>query len=320
MEKTLTSLWDLLSNKNKVSYRNIENEDVKVVDFGGKKVVFIRVREAPDSMKPIYIDGKPENVWVRTGDGDRLATGEELASMFRNSQPVYDSLPAERFSIEDLDLDSVITYKEKVSKRYPKKNYIEMSAKDFLKEIGGAYVDRETGEYKLRRGTVLFLGKVNAIRELFPQYHVDFFNKKGNNNRWLDRVTDDEPGDYEMNLYNFYTIVYEKIKILTKEAFELDCQQLRIPMSDFDESLRECLVNCLAHADYAQGYPSVRIDVYDGWFSFKNPGKMLIPKEQFVTGGDSRPRNEIIMKLFRLLGASERLSPRKRMIFANRKL
>ena len=29
-------------------------------------------------------------------------------------------------------------------------------------------------------------------------------------------------------------------------------------------------------------------------------------KEQFITGGDSRPRNEIIMKFFRLLGASER--------------
>lgn len=35
-------------------------------------------------------------------------------------------------------------------------------------------------------------------------------------------------------------------------------------------------------------------------------GKMLISKAQFVMGGDSRPRNEIIMKMFRLLGVSER--------------
>ena len=32
---------------------------------------------------------------------------------------------------------------------------------------------------------------------------------------------------------------------------------------------------------------------------------MLVTKEQFLMGGDSRPRNEIIMKLFRLLGVSE---------------
>lgn len=263
VEKAITSLWDILSNRNKVNYRNIENQDINVINFGGKKVIFVRVREVFDAMKPIYIDGKQENTWVRTGDGDRIATPEELASMIRNSQPVYDSLPADKFSIEDLDPDSVITYKEKVNKRYPKKRYIEMPV-------------------------------------------VDFFNQKGNSSRWIDRVTEDEPGDYEMNLYNFYTIVYEKIKILMKEAFELDNQQLRIPVSDFDEPLRECLVNCLAHADYVQGYPSIKIDVYDGWFNFKNPGKMLVTKEQFVVGGDSRPRNETVMKLFRLLGASER--------------
>jgi len=33
---------------------------------------------------------------------------------------------------------------------------------------------------------------------------------------------------------------------------------------------------------------------------------MLVSTKQFLVGGDSRPRNEIIMKLFRLLGASER--------------
>lgn len=35
------------------------------------------------------------------------------------------------------------------------------------------------------------------------------------------------------------------------------------------------VVHCLAHADYVQGYPSIRIDVYDGWLSFTNPGKCL---------------------------------------------
>ena len=85
-----------------------------------------------------------------------------------------------------------------------------------------------------------------------------------------------------MNLYNFYTIVYGKLTILLKESFELDQYQLRIPLSDFDVTIRECLVNCLAHADYDQGFPSTKIEVFDGWFNFVNPGKMLISKMQFV--------------------------------------
>lgn len=304
--KAIISLWDQLSNPNKVSYRNVNNEDVTTYNIDGRDIIIVHVKEVAESMKPVHIGGKLENSWIRTGDGDRRVTKEELASFMRNAQPAQDSLPADNFTIEDLDLDSLITYKERVSKRYPKRKYIEMSSEDFLLEIGACYRDRNTGEIKLRRGTLLFLGKCNSIKELFPHYHLDFFNRRGNNSRWIDRVSDDEPGDYEMNLYNFYHIVYEKIKVLLQESFVLDSKQLRLPISDFDETIRECLVNCLAHADYIQGYPTTKIDVYDGWFCFLNPGKMLVSTQQFLLGGDSRPRNEIIMKLFRLLGASER--------------
>lgn len=305
-EKTLISLWDQLSNPNKVSFRNIDNQDVHTYIIDGKTVIIINVKEAPESMKPVHIGGKLENTWIRTGDGDRRATKEELAAFIRNTQPGYDSLYADGLTLDDLDLDSVISYKERVNKRFPKKHYLEMDNTDFLVEIGAGARDRSTGELKLKRGTLLFLGKVNSIKELFPHYHVDYFNHKGNNPRWTDRVSDDEPGDYEMNIYNFYCIVYEKMRVMLQESFTVDGQQIRIPLSDFDETLRECVVNCLAHADYVQGYPSTKIDVYDGWYSFNNPGKMLVTTQQFLVGGDSRPRNEIIMKLFRLLGVSER--------------
>ncbi|MEY8393038.1 RNA-binding domain-containing protein [Lachnospiraceae bacterium 45-W7] len=305
-QKTLTSLWDQLSNTNKVSYRNIDNQDVNTYIIDGKTVIIVYVKEAAESMKPVYINGKLENSWIRTGDGDRKANRDELSAFIRNAQPGQDNLPADNFTIHDLDLDSVITYKERVSKRFPKKKYIEMEHLEFLTEIGACYKDRNTGQIKIRRGTLLFLGKCNSIKELFPHYHLDYFNHRGNNPRWSDRVSDDEPCDYEMNLYNFYNVVYEKIKILFQESFVLDSEQLRIPLSEFDETIREGLVNCLAHADYVQGYPSTKIDVYDGWFCFNNPGKMLVSPQQFFMGGDSRPRNEIIMKLFRLLGASER--------------
>ena len=204
VEKTLTSLWDQLSNTNKVSYRNINNDDVNTYDIDGNIVIIINVHEVPEMVKPVYIDNKIENSWIRTGDGDRKVTKEELASLIRNAQPCQDSLAAERFTMDDLDYDSIISYKEKVHKRYPKKRYNEMNNEKFLTEIGACFVDRNTNELKIKKGTVLFLGKCNSIKELYPRYHVDFFNRRGNNPRWIDRVTDDEPSDYEMNLYNFY--------------------------------------------------------------------------------------------------------------------
>ncbi|RGT74969.1 RNA-binding domain-containing protein [Mediterraneibacter massiliensis] len=305
-EKILTSLWNQLSNPNKVSYKNIDNQDVHTYNIDGKDVIIVHVKEAAENMKPVFIGGKLENTWIRTGDGDRKVSREELSAFIRNAQPNQDSLPAENFTMEDLDLDSVITYKERVSKRFPKMKYIEMENTEFLIKIGACYKERSTGELKIKKGTLLFLGKTNSIKEIYPHYHLDFFNHRGENPRWIDRVSDDEPSDYEMNIYNFYHIVYEKMKALLQESFSLDSGQLRIPISEFDETIREGLVNCLAHADYVQGYPSIKIDVYDGWFCFTNPGKMLVSPKQFLIGGDSRPRNEIIMKLFRLLGLSER--------------
>ena len=302
----ITNLWNLLSNPQKTNFRCIENTDINTVTIDGKDIIFIYVHEAPENMKPVYINGNMDNTYIRTGDGDRKATQQEINAFLRNAHPGQDNLAADKFTIEDLDSDSVLEFKARVSKRYPKQKYLEMSNEEFLTEIGAAFRDRDTGAWRLKKGTLLFLGRVNAIKELFPQYHVDYFNRRGMNARWIDRVTDDEPSGYEMNLYNFFAIVYEKMRAMLQEAFALDSNQLRIPTSDFDETLRECIVNCLAHADYVQGYPSIKIEAYDGWFRFINPGKMLVTKEQFKTGGDSRPRNEIIMKMFRLLGASER--------------
>lgn len=53
-------------------------------------------------------------------------------------------------------------------------------------------------------------------------------------------------------------------------------------------------------------FPSVRIEVFDSYIRFLNPGTMLISIDDFFSGGNSKPRNEIIMKFFRLLGESER--------------
>jgi len=96
-----------------------------------------------------------------------------------------------------------------------------------------------------------------------------------------------------------------------------DENQKRVSNSDFDESIREALVNCLAHTDYANEHPSTKIEVFDGWFHFLNPGKMLISIKKFVDGGDSRPRNETIMSMFRLLGVAERQGFGGRQIYSS---
>ena len=221
--KIQTSLWDQLSNPSKVSYRNISNEDVVECKLDDKTtIILIAIKEAPNRMKPVYLNDKLENAWIRTGDGDRKMTREELAAVIRNAQPGQDGLALDHFGMDDLDSDALLGFKERVNKRYPKQKYLEMSNEEFLIETGGAIRDRATGEFKIKRGTLLFLGKINAIREIYPNFHLDFFNRRGNNPRWIDRVSDDEPSEFQMNLYNFYQIVYTKLSALLKESLNWD--------------------------------------------------------------------------------------------------
>lgn len=315
-DKIITELWDLLSNPNKVNFNSLTNEDVIAVPIDDKRtIIVIAIHEAPDNMKPVYLDGKIQHTYIRTGDGDRIANQIELNSMLRNAQPVQDSLLIDNYTLDDLDPISIIEFKTIVHKRNPVKKYAELSDTDFLMEIGACARDRRDQVIKIKKGTLLFLGKSNAIKELYPQYHLDYYNRRGNNSRWEDRVSDDDPSDVEMNIFQFYRIVDMKLKILQQESFQLDNQQVRMPFMQFDETIREALVNTLAHADYIQAYPSVKIEVFNGWYRFQNPGKMLISPQQFIIGGDSRPRNEIIMKLFRLMGVSERQGAGGPMIY-----
>ena len=305
-EKIMTDLWNLLSNGNKVSYRTIENEDVSIISFDSKTVILINVREAPYNKKPVYLNGKIENSYIRTGDGDRKANLDEIKAMIRNAAPGLDSTIAENYTFDDLDMNSIVSFKERVTIRYPSVHFETTSPKDFLLKIGAVTRNRKDDKIKIKKGTLLFLGKYNSIRDMYPHFHLDFFNRRGDNPRWSDRVASDDLNDVEMNIFNFYQIVSAKLRNLEESSFQLGQNQIRNPQKTIDTSLREALVNCLSHADYTQPYPGIKIETFDSYYKFINPGKMLISPSQFIVGGESRIRNEQIMSFFRQLGVSER--------------
>ena len=72
-----------------------------------------------------------------------------LADGLISENPTLLSMSTDQI-FDELDMDSVITYKEKVNKCFPKKQYLEMSNQDFLTEIGACFVDRASGEVKIR--------------------------------------------------------------------------------------------------------------------------------------------------------------------------
>lgn len=305
-EEMANTFWSLCSNATAVNRNILSNSDLQIVtDISGKKIIMITVPPAQTSLRPIFIRGNIENTYIRHGESDVKATPEELSALIRNSQTKSDSLILTDFSYTDLDIPSVTAFKVIVASRFPDKGYESKGNEEFLIELGFYGLDRKSQIYYPREGCLLFFGKYNSIKDIFPSYHLDFFDYRNSNSRWSDRVASDMPNEREMNIFNFFNIVYNKLIASDTNPFELDEKQMRIERS-LITALRESLVNMLVHSDYRTTSVPLKIEIHDDHYLFSNPGKMLVSIDEFEAGGNSVCRNEILMKAFRYMGFSER--------------
>lgn len=306
-EKMVSDFWGTITNKNKVSYNVLSSEDISIEEIeAGKRCILIEVPEAPWNNKPVYLDNNIAKSYKRLGDGDRLITADDLRIYYRNANPQMDDRLLDRYTIADLDMPSVVAFKELVTSRYPQMRYENKAPIDFLIAIGAMRKKRDSDLVCPTIGCLLFLGKINSIKEAIPSFHLDYFNRKGDNQRWIDRLASDEPNEFQINIFNFYQLVYQKLLAVFTNEFALNDQQVRTESAKVDDSIREAFVNMLAHADYDMNHSGVKIEVLSGCIRFVNPGVMLIPINDFFSGGTSKLRNNVIMSMFRLLGLSER--------------
>jgi predicted HTH transcriptional regulator len=112
-------------------------------------------------------------------------------------------------------------------------------------------------------------------------------------------------GGWSGNLYDFYTMVREK---LVRAVFST-AQSGKI-----QSALCEALANALIHADY-HGSRGIVILKQKEAVVFSNPGTFRIDVREAKNGGISDPRNAAIMKMFHFAGAGRGNGSGMPMIF-----
>lgn len=222
IDKMEKDIWNTANNLAKVSYNVIGNGDIYKVKIDDKNIMILDIKEAPHNKKPVYLNRKIENTYIRRGEADKKADNDEIGTLMAMATPK--PLLLDNFSMKDLDSETVSKFRKIIEERYPEKNYKNLNDEDFL-----------------------------------------------------------------------------------KEPFALNEEKVRVSNTSLlIESIREALVNTLIHADYLQNFPKVKIEMFEGWINFENSGKMLITKDEYVQGGNSVIRNEILVQLVRLIGIAER--------------
>jgi predicted HTH transcriptional regulator len=142
-------------------------------------------------------------------------------------------------------------------------------------------------------------GRAEVIRDALPHYMVDFQERPEakTEKRWIDRLV---PEAGQATCTTFSRRVYQKLTADLKVPFQLQDGQ-RVEDTPVHEALREALANTLIHADYS-GRVSVLVVKRPDMYGFRNPGRMRIPPEIAIQGGNSDCRNRRLQTMFRLVG------------------
>ncbi|MGG5350053.1 hypothetical protein IGK06_002475 [Enterococcus sp. AZ142] len=308
-EKRVEKFLQLLTNPQKVSKNILREDDINIIDMGGKSVIEINIPEASYSQKPIYIKGHKELCYKRVGEEDKKATEEEYKYMIVNSHDGIDNILLPSFDMDDLNMIDIINYRALLIESTGDDKYASMDIQEFLINLGAMKKDRldEQRPYKLTMGGLLFFGKYNSIVDYYPNFQLDYFKKSSSlETDWHDRVSTGDKDYPELNVFSFYLKVMEKLTQSIDSKFNLTKNMTRDSyLKDMSRAIREALTNSLVHAYYGSNEP-VKISNYDDYWEFSNPGDMKVSKEEFIHGGNSRVRNSVISILFRRVGYVER--------------
>lgn len=225
--------------------------------------------------------------------------------MLADAQPERDGLVLEGYGVADLAKDSVRQYRNIFASRRPDHPFLREDDTEFLRQIGVFKHDRVRNVDGLTLGGLLMLGREDAIRDRYPQWHLSYRERAAQpaGARWTDRLSAD--GTWNANVFEFYGRVIGKLHEGLKVPFALDAAQFRRDDTPAHAAIREALVNTLVHADY-EGGGGIRIVREPAGYELTNPGLLLVSAEPVWRGGVSEPRNPVLQRLFGLLYLGER--------------
>lgn len=309
-ENILKDLWDNLNNPKKVSSNILNNSLITIREIDNKKIILINVPKAERKERPVYIGENPFNeskhagTYRRNYSGDYKCSNEEIKRMIADQlDESQDSIILEGFSMEDLNKDTINSFRNRLRAVKPNHPWVSLDDKSFLYKLGAYDKDRKTKKEGITAAGLLMFGEERSITDEFHKYFLDYREKMSDEVRWDYRVISSD-GTWSGNIFDFYFKIINRITDNLNVPFRI-VNGVRQEDTRVHEAVREAVANALIHADYRLPRGIV-IEKGKTFFKISNPGSLRITREEALKGGISDPRNENIFKMFNLLGIGER--------------
>lgn len=306
------NFWDLAHNRGKVSVCLPRETDVAIGRLDEAYILICKIPRADYELRPVFLNNTPfGNTYRRNHEGDYLCTDAEIRRMFADADHDRHSqdgrvLIGYDFN-RDIDMETLRQYRQTFASLQPTHPWVGLDDMEFLRKIGAYTTEYETGKEGFTLAGILMFGKYDSIvnNSGDPDFFVDYRERVATDNpdvRWTHRIYPD--GMWEANLYQFYVRVYNRLVQALPRPFVLK-DGIRQEETPAHDAVREALINCIIHADI-QAMGNIIVERNDDALVFRNPGMMLVSKQQYFEGGRSICRNPILQKMFMRLGRAEK--------------
>lgn len=113
-EKVRNDLFNLVSNRKKVSCNLLTDNDIEYIDIPDKnrQLMVITIREASSDQKPVHLKNDFRESYKRLGEGDVRLDKEELKYLMASSHDDIDGELLTNYDESDLNIESIEEYKK----------------------------------------------------------------------------------------------------------------------------------------------------------------------------------------------------------------
>lgn len=279
--------WQTVQDPAKVSQNILRPEDVALHQVEGKEILVISVPRATRRQRPVYIGDSPfTGSYRRDGEGDYHCSADEVRAMLRDR----DDAPADLAVLSgrnrgDLSSDTLRQFRLLMAMRQPDHPGNYLPDERFLPAVG---ITGPEGLHPTLAG-LLLLGKRKALREVFPQFRLEY--QEEDTGFHLATI---RPGAPE-NVFSFYTMVSHRLTAVSALLAQTPRER-----EELAGAMREAVLNAILHADYfSRGGLTIRRRA--GELLVSNGGLLRVSPDQARTGQAADPRNRGLIQLFSLV-------------------
>lgn len=247
----------------------VEIEKVPCTDYKGRNnhVLLMHIEASME----VHAN-QADEVFMRVGDkSKKLSFDERMQLMYDKGERFFEDKPVPEAGIEDIDLDFVEKYINKIG--YSK------TVIEYLKENKG-FVKEKNGKIQVSTAAILLFGKNPQL--YFPRARVRFIRYDGTEECVGAEMNVVKDVIFEGNVLNMITNTIKYIDTQIKEKTYLGVDGLFVTEEEYPKFVRqEIIVNAITHRDYSIRGTDIQIKMFDDRIVVESPGKLpgLVKKE-----------------------------------------